>query len=213
MIEGLKPHYHRILRPAAKALAGMRVHPNVLTCLGVVLFAGAGWLTAAGRWHAALALVVVGSCMDGLDGLLASLSGSKSTFGAILDSTCDRITEIIWFGGVAAYYLLTPSAVNHPVWSSVLLSGTALSGSLMVSYVKARCEGAGVECRVGLMQRPERLVIISFCLLLGPEVMYWGMMLLSVSTWFTVGQRIAAAAQGRRGKGAEEQRCRGAEAQ
>jgi CDP-diacylglycerol---glycerol-3-phosphate 3-phosphatidyltransferase len=126
---------------------------------------------------------------DGWDGLLAREANLKSTFGAILDSCCDRITEIALLMGVLYYY------VHHPFHShwAVYLTFAALSGSLMVSYVKARCEGAGLQCKGGLFQRPERIVILCFGLLTGPQIMFWVLLLLSVLTWITVFERLVIA--------------------
>ena len=98
-------------------------------------------------------MFIGGSC-DVLDGHLARVTGTKSTFGALLDSTLDRYAEIAVFIGIIVFYLLGAANSESSIYW-VLVSVMAISGSLMVSYVRARAEGLGYECNVGLMQRPE----------------------------------------------------------
>jgi CDP-diacylglycerol---glycerol-3-phosphate 3-phosphatidyltransferase len=189
MIEGLKPIYNSILKPAVGLFQRLHIRPNHITIAGTIIYCGAAYLAAVGKWHWALALVILGSVFDGWDGLLAREANLKSTFGAILDSCCDRITEIVLLLGILYYY------VHHPVNShwALYLTFAALSGSLMVSYVKARCVGAGLPCKGGLFQMPERIVILCFGLLTGPRIMFWVLLLLAVLTWVTVAQRLIIA--------------------
>jgi CDP-diacylglycerol--glycerol-3-phosphate 3-phosphatidyltransferase len=188
MIEGLKPFYNNVLRPIARGLIRLHVHPNALTLLGVALFGGAAVLVARDHWLWALIVVIVASCLDGLDGLVAREAGLGSTFGAILDSTCDRVTEIFLLGGLTFYYSVVVRS-DAGVWLSV----AAVTGSLMVSYVKARCEGAGVACNAGILQRPERIVLLCAFLLLGPRPMVWGLALVALLSWATTVQRMFVA--------------------
>jgi phosphatidylglycerophosphate synthase len=127
--------------------------------------------------------------MDGLDGLLANITGKKTRFGAIFDSSSDRITEILWFGGLLAYYCNAPSIDRL----CLFLTFIALTGSMMVSYVRARCEGVNVPCREGLVQRPERIIIVIVCLVAGPNFMVWGLAALSCASYATVVQRLTIA--------------------
>ncbi len=189
MIENLKPFYNAALRPIAAFLARVNVHPNAITLAGVALSMAAAYFCATGRWPAAALLVFVGSCMDGLDGLVARQTGKKSGFGAVLDSTGDRITEAAWFFGILVYYLKNPGYGGAGVYLAFL----AQTGSQMVSYVRARCEGAGISCEQGILQRPERIVVVIACLLLGPAVMVWGLGLLCVLAFATVAQRLVVA--------------------
>ncbi|MBD3420317.1 MAG: CDP-alcohol phosphatidyltransferase family protein [Chitinivibrionales bacterium] len=191
MIEGLKPFYNNSLRPAVRLFAALRISPDQVTVAGTALFAAAGWFTLRAQWHVALGLVVCGALLDGLDGLLARETGRMSTFGAVLDSACDRLSEVFWFAGLIGYYL-TEHSVTHPLLSAGI-TFAASGASLMISYIKARCEGAGVDCRVGILQRPERLIVICFCLLLGEKVMFGGMIVLAALGWFTFAQRMVHA--------------------
>ena len=186
MIERLKPLYNAGLRPLARLLARIGIHPDVLTAIGLILFGFGGWLTVLGYWRGALIALVIGSLMDGLDGVLARETDRRSTFGAVLDSVCDRFTEIIWIGSIVAYYIR--NAVFNEMY--VYISFAAVTGSLMVSYVKARAEGAGIECNKGILQRPERLIILAVFQLLGPGKMPWGLGIIAVLAYLTVLQRL-----------------------
>lgn len=189
MIEGLKPLYDSALRPVAAIFAKINLHPDVITGIGVAVSVGAGCACAAGRWNLAAVLVFAGSCMDGLDGLVARQTGRQTRFGAVLDSTSDRVTEMAWFFGILAFYAL------NPVYGAMgmLLAFLAHAGSQMVSYVRARCEGAGISCKGGVLQRPERIVIIVACLLFGPRIMTWGLGVIAVLGYATAAQRLAVA--------------------
>jgi CDP-diacylglycerol--glycerol-3-phosphate 3-phosphatidyltransferase len=186
MIEGLKTVYNNVLRPLARFMARLGIHPNILTISGVLLFGVGGWLTVYGFWRWALLVITTGAFMDGLDGVVAREAGKRSTFGAVLDSTCDRFTEIIWLGSLTIYY------VRNPILDGlcIYLTFAVITGSLMVSYVKARAEGAGIACNKGLLQRPERLIILAIFQFLGPEIMPWGLGIVAGLAYLTVMQRI-----------------------
>ncbi len=185
MIEGLKPLYERILRPAIRLFQRLGIRPNHLTVAGMVLFGVAGWYCAVGRWYVAVVVVVVASLTDGWDGLLARETGQKTEFGGILDSTCDRVAEALLVAGLLVYYERTSRYSSLGVY----LSYAAMAASFMVSYVKARCEGQGVACRGGVLQRPERIILLCVLLLLGPRAMLYGLGGLSALAFFTVFQR------------------------
>ena len=135
------------------------------------------------RWGAAI-MLAAGLC-DILDGQLAREGRSETKFGALLDSTTDRYSEIFLFFGIATYL------VRRGDWliSSVLFF--ALAGSLMVSYVRARAEGLGEDCKVGFMQRPERLAGLAIGGLLGHEGLVFVLVVLAVTTNYTVIERLA----------------------
>lgn len=191
MIEGIKPLYQAFLKPAAVRAARLHITPNMITLLGVLFFAASAVCLAAGHWHWALAVAVIGACMDGIDGLLATINNQKTIFGAIFDSTCDRFTEILGIGGILYWYLTN----NNPAddLPAALICFLAITGSIMVSYVRARCEGAGVACKEGFFQRPERLIFLGILVLVGPKIMLWGLALLALLSYGTTFQRIAAA--------------------
>jgi CDP-diacylglycerol--glycerol-3-phosphate 3-phosphatidyltransferase len=170
-----------ILAPLAGLLSSGRVSPNTLTTLGFIPAVLAGYFFARGmvRWGGVL--LAISGVFDLLDGLVAKLGDRQTKFGALLDSTIDRYAEIAIFIGLA-----------------VLLRGTvdlygvtlALGGSLMVSYLKARAEGLGFSCEVGMLQRPERLVIIIVGALLGLRYLKWAIWLVAVLANATALQRL-----------------------
>jgi CDP-diacylglycerol---glycerol-3-phosphate 3-phosphatidyltransferase len=186
MIEKLKPFYNNVLSPVAAALEKINVHPNVVTIAGVAVSIAAGYLAATGKWSLAALVVSIGACLDGLDGVLARRTDRKTSFGAVLDSTCDRVTEMAWFFGLIVYYL------KHPVWGhiGIYLSYAALCGSILVSYIRARAEGETLWCSAGILQRPERIIILIACFFLGPKAMIIGMALLTLFASITVVQRL-----------------------
>ena len=192
MFDKLKPGFNAFLRPAMKFFARMGVHPNHITILGVVFFAGAGFLSALGidYWLWAFALLVLGSFMDGIDGQLAREYGKKSVFGSILDSSCDRITEILFLAGLLVFYMHNLPELRK--WGVYLCYAT-IAGSVMVSYVKACCDGVGVKCKRGFMQRPERLFLFGTGLVF-PAAMLWILGLISLLCAVTAMERLISAA-------------------
>lgn len=186
MIGGLKPFYHALIRPLMSLFKVLGVHPNVLTLSGVVLFGIGSWLIVIGEWKLSLLVGVFGAIMDGLDGLLAKETGKLTIFGAFLDSVCDRFTEILWLGSFIVFYMRNPIFGGLPIY----LAYAALTGSVMVSYVRARAEGAGIECKGGLLQRSERLLILAIFQFVGPQKMLWGLGIVALFAYLTVLQRM-----------------------
>jgi CDP-diacylglycerol---glycerol-3-phosphate 3-phosphatidyltransferase len=121
--------------------------------------------------------------------LVARQTAKQTRFGAVLDSVADRVTEAAWFFGLLLYYAANPVHGGAGIYLAFL----ALAGSQMVSYVRARCEGAGLVCTEGILQRPERIVIIIACLLLGPAVMIWGLGIIAALGFATAAERCAKA--------------------
>jgi CDP-diacylglycerol---glycerol-3-phosphate 3-phosphatidyltransferase len=189
MIEGLKPLYNAALYPVAKLFVRTGIHPNAVTFLGVPCSCVSCIFASRGQWIIAGSIIAFGSCLDGLDGLIARIAGKKSAFGAVLDSTCDRITELVWMLGIIIYYM------NNPLYHGlgVYLAFLALSGSIMVSYVRARCEGEGISCTRGILQRPERIILLIVCFLAGPKAMIGGLLLISILSYITFIERLVIA--------------------
>ncbi|HVS96368.1 MAG TPA: DUF4833 domain-containing protein [Puia sp.] len=160
----LQSGIYRIINPVVRLLIRMGLTPNMVTTIGlllnvtvaVIFICGAeegrrGDLSYVG-W--AGALILFAGLFDMLDGQVARLGNMSSSFGALYDSVLDRYSELILFLGIC-YYL-----VAHHYFISSLFAFVALIGSMMVSYTRARAEGLGIECKDGLMQRPERVIII-----------------------------------------------------
>lgn len=153
-----------VINPLVKFLIKLGLTPNAVTLIGLILnilvtaifIEGAekgnrGELSYIG-W--AGAMVLFAGVFDMLDGQVARLGKMSSSFGALFDSVLDRYSELILFLGIC-YYL-----ISHNYFYSSLFAFIAMIGSLMVSYTRARAEGLGVECKEGLMQRPERVITI-----------------------------------------------------
>jgi CDP-diacylglycerol--glycerol-3-phosphate 3-phosphatidyltransferase len=172
-------------------LARTRVTPNALTASGVLLCGIASVLVLfEGRneflfyWLAAL-VFVVGSLLDILDGALARAGGKTTPFGAFLDSTTDRISEGFMLTAIA--YVLARN--GHPVFVAVAV--TAVAGSFLVSYTRAKAEALGLRGDVGIGSRAERVVVITAGLVLAPwGVLPWSLVLLAATAWITVAQRV-----------------------
>ena len=122
--------------------------------------------------------------MDNIDGKLARHTGKVSCFGALYDSTMDRYGEVLFFFGSAYYFIQTGSMITS------LAVAIALGGSLMVSYVRARSEGLGFDCKVGWMQRPERLILMGMGCLIHHYAFAGAMWIIAVLSNFTTFQRL-----------------------
>lgn len=178
----------RILDPVAALALRLGLSPDALTVIGLLLSIGAGLLVAKGRLLAAALLLLAGALCDVLDGSMARRASRSSRHGAFLDSTLDRLAEIAVFVGLLALY--------RERLALQLLVLLALTGSLMTSYTRARAEGLGVDCKVGLLERPERLVLLILGLLLarlrpgGFSLLEWVIAALALLTYVTTLQRI-----------------------
>ena len=184
MKAAFKSQVRGVLDPLVTFLASARIHPNVLTALGVVFGGVAGYTAAQGRLREAAIWLLVSGLFDMLDGPVARKSGLASRRGAFLDSMLDRYAEGAFLAGLAWYYADRGSP------SSVLAVFAVMLGSLLVSYARARSEGLGLECQVGLMERPERLVVLIVGSLIGGPVLPVFLWILAALTHVTAAQRI-----------------------
>lgn len=177
-----------IIDPLVTILARMGVSPDLLTILGMLLHFLFSWLIATGQFFWAGIAIFVFVPLDALDGALARKIGrQQGNFGAFLDSTSDRIAEIILYAGYISYFYQN----DNPLM--VVATYVAITGSIMVSYTRSRAEALGVSCKVGLLTRVERYVVIVATLVLSvflPVLVEVGIWILAAGTWFTVGQRV-----------------------
>lgn len=177
-----------IIDPTVTFLARVGVSPDLLTVLGMLLHFFFAWLIASGEFFWAGIAILIFIPLDALDGALARKIGRQGgNFGAFLDSTSDRIAEIILYAGYISYYYQH----DNP-WMVVATYG-AITGSIMVSYARARAEALGISFKVGLLTRVERYVVIVATLILSvflPVLVDVGILILAIGTWFTVGQRV-----------------------
>lgn len=147
----------RIINAMVRGLASAGIHPNILTTIGVCINVACGVLFGFGEFFLAGIVLIVANLFDMLDGNVARLTGKITRFGGFLDSSLDRVSDMVSFLGLIIFY-----ASNTPEHSllNVTLAGIGLIGSVMVSYAAARSEGLGVKSNVGFLQRPERIVLL-----------------------------------------------------
>ena len=178
-----RPLFADPLSHFARRLHSFGITPNALTYTGFILTAITAYFLANGRFGWSGVLLIIASFFDMLDGAVARFTKQMSTFGAFLDSTLDRYSESVTFLALAYYYSRRPSTRTELVLILVILVG-----SLMVSYTKARAEGLNVEIKAGMLQRPERVVLLILGLLTGwMQPVLW---VLAIFTNFTAIQRI-----------------------
>jgi CDP-diacylglycerol--glycerol-3-phosphate 3-phosphatidyltransferase len=187
--ESLRPKAAKILQPIGRALIRLHITANKLTFFGLALAALSGLLAATGNLVWAGIVLLLAAPMDAFDGTVARLSGSaKSKFGAFWDSTLDRYSESLVLLGVLIYGL---SRNNDWI---VVLACVTIFGSLLVSYARSRAETLGVECKVGIMTRLERVVVTILMLVLNPLYpdvpILIGLGLMAIFTHVTVIMRI-----------------------
>jgi CDP-diacylglycerol--glycerol-3-phosphate 3-phosphatidyltransferase len=186
-----RERYLGIIQPVGNLLARLSVHPNILSLAGLILSMVAGVVYSTGAFFWAGWIVVLAGTCDVLDGQIARQTGKRSQFGAFFDSTLDRFGEVFIFLGLAWYF----SARHQSPWV-VLLIILAIAGSFMVSYTRARAEGLGIDCKVGLMQRPERVTLLIIGSLvapipvIGPVLIKLTLLLLAVLSNLTAVQRM-----------------------
>jgi len=179
-----------IVRP----LAGLGITPNTLTVLGLILSFLTAVIIAQGWFLAGGLLVLFAGIFDMFDGAMARARNASTTFGAFFDSTLDRYSESIILFGLLFFALQKP-VIQDRFWPfqyqqslMIVLVFIATVGSFMVSYAKARAEGLGLECKTGLLARPERVVILALGLLFG--AVFWALVILAIFSNVTAIERI-----------------------
>lgn len=156
-----KEALRQLLNPLVRLLSTMRVRPDTLTFLGWGLSLGAAVLFGMGYIKSAGAVMLLAGLFDALDGAVARQTDQMSRFGAFLDSTLDRLSESAVFVGIIFFY----ASASRPY--EALLAGAAMTFSLLTSYARARAEGLGLKCEVGILERAGRVFILSVLSILG----------------------------------------------
>lgn len=193
-----------IINPIIKGMIKIGLTPNIVTALGFVLNCVVAWMFSKAAlafgtdpataysfigWGGAL--ILFAGLFDMMDGRLARLSGKSSVFGALWDSTLDRYSELVTLFGIVLIFVMAGTG-----WFMMgVVTFLALVGSIMVSYVRARAEGLDIECKVGLMQRPERVVVTAIVAIIAgcTQNLWWlaaGMILIAVLANITAFWRI-----------------------
>ena len=171
-----------VIQPIALFLARLGLTPNTITVLGFLMTAAVAVVLATGRTQLAGVLLIGTLAFDAVDGTLARLMGTTSRFGAFLDSTLDRWAEVVIYAALVWVFL------ENGQDNGVLLAVAALATSLMVSYTRARAEGAGFQCKEGLLTRFERMVILIAGLIFNQVI--WALAIIAILAGFTAVQRI-----------------------
>ncbi|MBN1503578.1 MAG: CDP-alcohol phosphatidyltransferase family protein [Candidatus Eisenbacteria bacterium] len=170
--------------PVGRVLVRMGLTAEALTALGLLTAAAAGCLFALGLIRWAALLVLVAGILDSADGTVARLRDTVSRAGAFMDSAVDRYCEAIIFCGLLVHYL---TARNDGL---ALLTFAALTGAFLVSYTRARLEGLGKECRVGLLEREDRVIVLALGGFFGESGVQVSLWVLALLSHFTAIQRM-----------------------
>jgi phosphatidylglycerophosphate synthase len=172
---------HILDKPLAPLARRIPFHPNVITIAGLFVTAVAA-IVIPSHLIVGGVLILAGGAFDMLDGIIARTNGKRTSFGAFLDSTLDRYADSMLFIGVSWYFYTIGSLTG------AILSIGGLVGSLTISYARARAEGLGIDCKIGLMERPERVVLLAFGCVTG--LLFPVVVIIFILSHVTVIQRI-----------------------
>jgi phosphatidylinositol phosphate synthase len=187
-MRSFKLGFREAVQPLAAALARAGIQANWLTYLGFLLNVVVAMILVDGWFAVGGVLFLIVNALDFLDGAVARAAGTAGAYGAFLDSVLDRYSEAVVFVGLIVWYARGDDLL------AVAVAALALAGSFMVSYCRARAEGLGMDCEVGLLQRPERIVVLGIGLIcadfLHPIVLIGVLVALALLTNFTAAQRM-----------------------
>jgi len=172
---------HFLDKPLSPLARVFPFNPNFITFLGMIITASSAFLIPVSLFWGGV-IILLGGVFDMLDGIIARVNGKVTRFGALLDSTLDRIADGLIFFGIALYFFKISDDL------ALCFNLLCMIASFLISYVRARAEGIGVSCKIGIIERPERLIFLAFgCL---TESLYPVIIILTVLSWITVIQRI-----------------------
>lgn len=200
----LRRAFEALLAPVIDALIRANVAPNVLTTIGTLVLFGSGYAFAVGSARMGGGLLLLSGIFDMLDGRVARGGVGTTAFGAFYDSTLDRVGDAALFGGILIYFMLG-GVPERWAMVAVVTALVGLSAGLTVSYARARAEGLGLDCKVGITQRAERILGLGFPTFVfgaGPNgyLLFGLVAVLALTSVITVGQRIAHVYKITRGK-------------
>ena len=197
--QSMKDGFVRLVGPLARAIMRVGIRPNVITTVGTLVVIGSGVAFGFGaiRWGGVLLLA--SGVFDILDGQVARQGAMMTTFGAFYDSTLDRVGEAAVFAGLAIYFERGGVPADRQTLA-LSMALTALAMSMLVSYARARAEGLGLECKVGIAARAERIFFLGApALLFGPGrngmLLFWIVAILALAATITVVQRVVYVAR------------------
>ncbi len=175
-----------LTEPAVRLLTRTSITPSAITWFGFLLAVGAASLIITGHLFAAGFVVLIAGFFDILDGALARHTNRTTRFGAVLDSTLDRLSEAVLLLAILLLY------ARDQLVAQALLAGVALLGSLLVSYIRARAEALGLKCQVGLFTRTERVIVLALGLWLShiAYALVAALAIIAVFSFITAAQRL-----------------------
>lgn len=189
--EWLRDFYLSLINPVINFFIKKRLNPNHFTTLGLLLSIPTAYLFATGHHRLAGAIMLLGGTFDIIDGRVARATNRVTKFGALYDSTLDRYSEVMIFFGLVYYFIVdwNYSGSSISLITAVAVA-VAIGGSVMTSYVRARAEGLGLECKVGIMQRSERVVFIAFGAIFHLKALIAAIMIVALLSNVTAIQRL-----------------------
>lgn len=182
--KSIQKGFLRIVDPVIEFIVHFNVHPNFFTVLGLISCVIGAYFFAKHDLRIGAIYILLGGLCDIIDGKVARKTGLSSKFGALFDSSLDRYSEVFMFLGVAIHFV----KMDYLTTSIMVFLG--LGGSMMVSYVRARAEGLGYACKVGIMQRPERIVYIGASALIHEYALLIVVWMIAILANFTAIQRM-----------------------
>jgi CDP-diacylglycerol--glycerol-3-phosphate 3-phosphatidyltransferase len=190
--EKLKDRSLNIITPITDLFVRMGVNPNFFTTVGLIIAVLAAYFLGAGSLRLGGFLMLLGGVFDVFDGKVARASNRVTKFGALYDSTLDRYGEVFVFFGLAYFFTQNELSMFGYNWESLILIAIcmAIGGSIMTSYVRARAEGLGLECQVGIMQRPERIVYLGIGAMIHEGTLLLAIVLIAILANITAIHRL-----------------------
>ncbi len=179
-VKQIKPHFEKATLPLINLFSKINISPNVLTISGLLFTSAAAYFIYLQNFFIGAFLLTIGALFDALDGHLARRSGLSSKFGAFLDSVVDRLSDFLPLTALIFVFK------ENNLLMFLLLS--AIAFSFLTSYTRARAEGLGLDCKVGIFERPERLIVLIISLFL--NIVEIGIALLAVGSFITFLQRV-----------------------
>ncbi|WP_028842384.1 CDP-alcohol phosphatidyltransferase family protein [Thermodesulfovibrio yellowstonii] len=172
---------HFLDKPLSPLAKSFPVNPNIITFIGMIITSSSGFVIPFNLFLGGI-LILAGGVFDLIDGIVARVNGRTTKFGALFDSTLDRIADGFIFLGITWYFFNTNDDI------ALYLTILCMIASFLISYVRARAEGLGISCNVGIIERPERLIFLAFGCLTG--LLFPILLVLTILSWATVIQRI-----------------------
>jgi CDP-diacylglycerol--glycerol-3-phosphate 3-phosphatidyltransferase len=188
-LTGVRRSAYHLTEPAVQLLVRTGITPNNLSWLGFSIAVGAAVLIATGHLFVAGFVVLAAGFFDMLDGALARRTNRVTSSGAVLDSILDRVSEAVLLLGILIFYLFFSDSRST---LGILLVCLALIGSPLTSYIRARAEAIGIECKIGLFTRPERVIVLAVGLLASPinNALIIALAIIVTLSFVTAGQRL-----------------------